>query len=201
MAGQFCSHCGGQNPPGAAFCQYCGSTLTASSSAPLPPSGPTPPPIPGAAPPSWGPSGYAGAQPPRRHSSVLRIVVLVIVVVLILAVIAYLFLPTSSPAGPVDVTIITFQSSDDACGLATVQYYGFNASLSSAVGLEFEMSNMNGSGASCTIHTVATSTPGFSIGGASPLPCVVPAGGMTNWTVTINVPSSDYTGGLTLVVT
>jgi Double zinc ribbon len=201
MAGQFCSHCGGQNPPGAAFCQYCGSTLTASSSAPLPPSGPTLPPVPAAAPPSWAPSGYAGAQPPRRHSSVLRIVVIVIVVVLIIAVLAYLFLPTSSPAGPIDVTLIAFQSADNTCGLNGVEYYGFNASLSSSLSLEFAMNNSNASATQCTIHTVATTTPGFSIGGASPLPCVIPASETVTWTVTINVPSSDYTGVLTLVVT
>ncbi|HTS32961.1 MAG TPA: hypothetical protein VMI55_03360 [Thermoplasmata archaeon] len=176
--------------------------MATSASAPLPPSGPTPPPIPAAAPPSWGPSGYSGgAQAPRRRPSALRIVAIVIVVVLMIAILAYLLLPTSSPAGPVDVTLIAFQSADNTCGLDGIEYYGFNASLSSSVSLEFAMNNSNASAAQCTIHTVATTTPGFSIGGASPLPCVIPASETVTWTLTVNVPSSDYTGVLTLVVT
>lgn len=126
---------------------------------------------------------------------------LIVVVVLLISVLAYLLAPAPSSAGPIDVTFIAFQSSDNTCGLNGVEYYGFNASLSTSVTLQFDMNNSNASAAQCTIHTVTATTSGFSIGSASPLPCVVPASETVTWTVTINVPSSDYTGVLTLVVT
>ena len=109
----------------------------------------------------------------------------VVVVVLILAVLAYTLLP--APSSPVQATFIDFVSSDNTCGLNGIEYYGFNSSLSAAVPLDFSMNNSNTTAGPCTIHTVTTPTPGFTIASATPLPCLVPSGESVYWTVTVNV--------------
>jgi hypothetical protein len=122
----------------------------------------------------------------------------VIVLVLILAVLAYALLP--APSSPVQVTFINFVSSDNTCGLNGVEYYGFNSSTGVSVPLQFGMNNSNTTGGACTIHNVVANTTGFSVAGASPLPCVVPANETVTWTVTLNVPSTNFNGVLTLIV-
>src|SRR5271170_546504 len=97
MAAVHCAQCGGINPPGAAFCQYCGSSLTGTTGTPLPQSPPpmTPPPMP---PPYANMGGYSPQPPPQRSASrVWKIVVIAVVLVVVIGVLAFFLVP-SGPA-------------------------------------------------------------------------------------------------------
>ncbi len=198
MASRFCTQCGGPNPPNATFCQYCGKPLAGA------PSGT---PIPGAVPPSgaapaggWtGPPGGYGAPPPpprRRSHTLLRIFAILIGIVLVASILVYLFVPVSTPN--VDVTVFVFESPNNICNLSGVEYYGFNTTPGGAVGVELNITgNTTGT---CTIATLTTTTPGFSVSGAN-LPLAVPEN--TNETLVFNLglPNGSYTGNVTLVAT
>lgn len=120
-----------------------------------------------------------------------------------MGVIGYLALP-SSPA--INVTVITFQSPDNPCGIATpanASWQGFTANASQVVWLLFSIGGnftAGGGTASCTISTVSSATAGFSVSGAD-LPLSIPVN--TNETLQFNVtcPSSAYNGVLNLAVT
>jgi hypothetical protein len=145
--------------------------------------------------------GYAaapGAQPPRRRS-MTRVIVIVVVVILVIGLLVFLFYPVSTPT--VNITVINFVSSDNACGLNGETASGFSTNVSQPVDLEFSMMNFNSTPGECTVHTIGTNTTGFSITGASPLPLVIPANATENWNFTVNVPGSSYTGVLTVIVT
>src|SRR5579859_1272044 len=62
-----CARCGAQNPDGNAFCQACGTPLTAAATRSTPGNPPwalaPPPPGPPAAPPPGSPGGVAGPPP------------------------------------------------------------------------------------------------------------------------------------------
>ncbi|MCI4330812.1 MAG: hypothetical protein L3K19_03055 [Thermoplasmata archaeon] len=202
MATKFCTQCGGGNLPQASFCQYCGSALMAGPGAPLagalsPSNNPPPPPPPG----PWGGSSYpvGGSAPPKRRRWGL-IVVGAVVALLVIGGIAFLFLPSSPD---VVVTGINFSSPDNACGLNGLVDNGFNASSGDSIELTYDISGNNTTGnatAPCTIHSVSTSTPGFSVTGAD-VPLMVPANAMQLLSFSVNVPDSGYTGVLSLVVT
>ncbi len=198
MAGQFCPKCGGQNPVGAAFCQYCGSPMP-SAGAPLPAGGPPLPPVPGAgAGPAYQPYAQPASPQPRRRS-LGRIVVLVVVVILVIGILAFLLLPYNTPM--VNVTEMVFVSSDNTCGLGGAIYDGFSTNTSQPVELEFTLNNSNATQAQCKINTITTNTSGFQIVNVSPLPLVIPANQSEDWTFTVNVPGSAYNGPLYLIVT
>jgi len=171
------------------------------SSAPLPPATPPPPP-----PGGWGPSPYGGGPiggPPRRSRArtVLIVVAVVVVVLLVIGVAAYLLLPAAPPA--INVTGINFQSPDDACGLNGATDTGFTANESQAMEFTYQISGnntTNGGTAACTIHTVSTSTPGFSVSGAN-VPLSIPVNSSQLLSFSVTMPSSSYTGVLTLVMT
>ncbi|MGA7861287.1 MAG: zinc-ribbon domain-containing protein [Thermoplasmata archaeon] len=211
MAARYCPQCGGANSPTAAFCQYCGTALPPAPSSPLPSSGPTgappPPPVWGAPPYDAAPYGappYSAPSPARpRRRLWLWILVGLVVFILIVGVIGYLALPYS-PA--INVTEITFQSSDNPCGIATpanASWEGFTANTSQIVWLLFSIGGNVTSGggtASCTISTVSSATAGFSVSGAD-VPLSIPAN--TNEMLQFNVtcPGSAYNGVLNLSVT
>jgi len=193
----FCTHCGGSNPDGAAFCQYCGSALSAS--APLPSLTPPPPPSFG------GPTGPSGAPVPypsqgaparRRRSRVLVIIAIVVVVILVVAVVAYELTP---PAPAVQVVFINVYAPDNVCGLNSnpTAYYGYNASTSETDTLDFPMPNYNTT--ACTIESVATNTSGFSLSDIQ-VPLTI-AGGVpdASMNITITTPGSSFSGDLNLV--
>jgi hypothetical protein len=207
MAGQFCSHCGGQNPAGAAFCQYCGSPMVGAPAAGTPlPSAPLAA-APAAGAPVWPPppGGATGAPmpppapPPRRSRRRVWIVVLV-VVILIVAVVGVLAYEASQV---VSVSQVNFSSPDNTCGLNGVVYYGFNASLGSTVAVGFDMygNNTTAGGTStgpCTVHSVSSASSGFTIATQN-TPLVVPANTTLVLWLNITVPGSSYSGALNLI--
>jgi len=199
----FCAHCGGSNPDGAVYCQFCGSTLTATS-APLPSSfAPPPPPTP--SPPSapWG----AGAPAPagRRRGgvgrTVLFVLVIVVVIILVVGVVSYFLIPT---AANVEITGVNFQSPDNVCGLdGAYDSAYYNATAGQSFTLEYDISGNNttsGGTAACEITSVSTPTAGFSISGAN-VPLAIPANSTQLLSFTVNPPGSAFTGVLTLVLT
>lgn len=194
-----CAHCGGANPDSAAFCQYCGNPLTASGAQPLPSLTPPPPPPSGPAP------GQYGAPPPRRRRSaartVLIIFVVLVVVLLVAGVVSYLLTP--APANIV-IAGINFQSPDNACGFNGAydpNYYNTTAGSSFSISYDVSGVNVTGGGtAACTITTVTTSTPGFSISGAN-VPLSIPVNSTQIFTFTVNPPGSAWTGTLTVILT
>jgi hypothetical protein len=199
MASQICPHCGGNNPPGASFCQFCGSAFTPSTSAPLPtgvPSVPTPYQAPPAA---WG-GGGPPPPAPRRRSRLLVIVVVIVVVILVLGVVAYF---TTPPPPGIQINSINVDSVDNVCGLDGASASGFAANTTDQVPLSFNVTGAsapNGGTYGCTIETVTTSTPGFSLFNVSE-PLIVPANETVILSFTVQCPNSDYTGVLTLVMT
>jgi len=129
------------------------------------------------------------------------VLVVIVVVILILGVVSYLLLPTSSPN--INITGVNFFSTDDACGLNGATASGFTANSSQAYPLSFYISGnntTNGGTAACTINSVSTSTPGFSITGAN-VPLPVPENESPLLSFTLNCPSSPYSGVLTIEVT
>jgi hypothetical protein len=127
------------------------------------------------------------------------ILVGVIVVILVISVIGYVAQP---PTSAVNVTEITFQSADDACGQANSEWEGFGANLSQVEWLAFSVGGNTTSGggtAACAISSVASATTGFSVTGAD-VPLTIPAN--TNETLQFNVtcPSTSYNGVLTIAL-
>jgi len=200
----FCSHCGASNPDNASYCQYCGNTLGGPAGGGPLPSG-VPPSAPPSMPPMAAPTGYGAPPPaPRRRRSLARtiliILVVVVVVILVLGVVAYFLIP---PAPSVTITVINFQSSDNVCGLNGATSQGYTANTSETDQLSFGITGNNTTGggtAACTIHTISTSTPGFSISGAN-VPLAIPANQTENLVFDLTVPSSGYNGNVTLVLT
>lgn len=205
MSSVFCTHCGAANPAGASFCQFCGSAITPSPAAPLPTAG-----APAAPPAGWGGpaygapgSGAAGYPPPPRRSRARTIVIVlavIVVVILVLGVVSYLLLPSATYA--INVTGINIFSSDDTCGLNGETATGFSANTSQAYPITFQITGnntTNGGTAACSISSVSTSTPGFSITGAN-VPLQVPVNASPLLSFTVNCPSSAYTGVLTLQI-
>jgi hypothetical protein len=195
MSARFCMKCGGENPPGAVFCQYCGAPMASVPSAPPLATAPVViPPPPGA----WTSGPTPTAPPPRRRRWV-RIVVVVVVVVIVLGVIGFLLLP---PAPSVTVTQINFVSPNDVCGLNNIGWQGYTSNTSEVDQFGFPLTGNNTTGgatASCTVHTVSTSTSGFSVTGNVPL--YIPANTTEILWVNITEPGSSYNGALTLVLT
>jgi hypothetical protein len=197
MSGVFCIHCGGENPPQAEFCQYCGKSMAMSPSPPILPS-----PVASAPQASWlaaTPYATTAPPPPPRPRRWGRIVVAIVAVILILGVI-FLFL---APSPNVIVTGINFSSPDDACGLNGATDYGFNASSGTSMQFTYQLSGNNttdGGTSACTINSLTTSTPGFSISGAN-VPLAIPANSTQLLSFSVNMPSSSYTGILTFVLT
>jgi hypothetical protein len=218
MAPRYCPQCGAPSSPSAAFCQYCGTALPPVPSSPLPSSGASgvsPPPPAWSTPPPAGPAYTAppygapvygappyATPPPARPKRRLWLWIIVgfVVFFLVIAAVGYLLLP-SAPA--INVTEITFASSDDACGLENSAWEGFTANESQSLYLGFNLTgpaNSSGGTLACKITTVNSTTTGFSVSGAN-VPLTIPAN--TNETLEFNVtcPSSPFNGALTVSVT
>jgi hypothetical protein len=168
-----------------------------SSETPLPSDDPSPPSTVG---PYRSDDGTTRAPPRRRIW--LTIAVVGVVVILVLGVVAFIFIPTTSPAATVTVTSIAFTSPDDACGVAGATSQGFNVSTDESLKIGVYMyGNSTATGTSaCTIQAISTTTPGFSITGAD-VPLVIPANEHATLSFTVNMPGSAFSGVLTLVVT
>ncbi len=126
---------------------------------------------------------------------------ILIVVVIIISVLAYIFVPVSSPN--VEVTEFVIASPDNVCGLDGATASGFNATPGGSLGLSFNVTGAptsDGGTAACTIETISTSTSGFSVSQAN-VPLVIPANATEILAFTLGIPSSSYTGNVTLVMT
>ncbi len=206
MATRFCTQCGGPNPANATFCQYCGKPLAGAPAGGAPPVGGAPPPAGPLPAGGWAgaPGGYGAPPPPppRRRHTILRIFAILIVIVLIASILVYLFVPVSTPN--VDITEFVFVSPDNVCGLNGVGFYGFNTTPGQAVNLTVDLTGApigNGNATlGCTLGTLTTTTSGFSVSDAN-VPLVIPANATEILAFTLGVPSSSYTGNVTLVAT
>lgn len=140
-----------------------------------------------------------GAPPPRpapKRSWLLIIAVVLVVVVLVIGVTAFLFPPP--PNSPIQVTDINIWAPDNVCGLnSNPSYYsGFNGSTSQVQVIDFGVPNFNGT--SCTIHSVTTNTTGFTLS-AIQEPLNISANGNASMNITVESPSTDFSGFLNLV--
>lgn len=201
MSAATCPNCGAPLSAGAQFCSYCGQSLpTPAAPAPASPGPVGPAPwTSSVSPPMGGSLGYprsAGGPPPRRGS---RLLVLVIVVVVVVAIVGFVFLESS--AAQVNITEINLWSPDNVCGIAANSPYDYNGfsdspGNSDPIGLQIENFNLT----TCTIHSVATNTSGFSLSGVG-VPLSVAGSGFNYLNLTINLPGSGFSGALNLVVT
>ena len=138
----------------------------------------------------------------------LIIIVVFVVILLVFGVIAYFLAPAPASGPAVTVTGINFTSPDNACGLnGAVDPTWYNTTAGQSFSLSYDISgNVTGvvSGVNttgpCEIHTISTTTAGFSITGAN-VPLAVPANATQLLGFTVNPPSSAFTGVLTLVLT
>lgn len=198
MAGTFCIHCGGNNPPGAVYCQYCGSAMPGAGSTPLS-QGPAAP-LSSAG--GWNPppgATYPYAPPPPRRHRLLMVVVIVVVVLVVISVVAYYLLVSSAPA--VQVGYINIWAPDNVCGLNSnpIAFYGFNSSTGASQTFDFDMANFNAT--PCTIHSVVTNTSGFTLS-AIQVPLTIPGSDQNaSMNMTITSPGSSFNGNLNLVLT
>jgi zinc-ribbon domain len=219
VAARYCPKCGAPNSASAAFCQYCGAALPAAPASPLPSGALAGAPVP--SPPAWGappPGAPAFGQPPygtspygtpvygppppvrpKRHIW-LWIVVGIVVLFVVIAAIGFFLVP----AGPaINVSEITMQSADNACGLANSTWDGFTANASQVLWLGFGVTgptNASGGTYACAIASVNVVTAGFSIFGAN-TPLDVAANSNATLQFNVTCPSSSYNGELTLSLT
>ncbi len=126
--------------------------------------------------------------------------VVIVVVILVLGVVSFLF----APAPPsIQVNAIDVVSADDVCGLDGASANGFTANTTDQVPLSFNITGADATPSGtlgCTIESVTTSTPGFSLLNVTE-PLIVPADETVILSFTVQCPSTDFTGTLTLVMT
>ena len=151
--------------------------------------------------PAYGAPAYGAPAPARPKRRLwLYIIVGIVVLFVILAAIDFFLIPTG-PA--IDVTEITFQSTDDACGLANSNWDGFTANSSQVLYIGFNLTgpaNSSGGTNACTIETVSALTAGFSVGGAN-VPLNIPKNDNATLQFNVTCPSSSFNGVLDLTVT
>jgi hypothetical protein len=99
----------------------------------------------------------------------------------------------SGPPGPVTVSVILVNSPDNACGLNGANAGGYNSPGFGGHSI-FWWLPMSGAALPCTVSSVTTSTPGFSV--SSTLPTTV-SSDQTPIEVTVYAPAA-YNGTLTL---
>ena len=196
MATGRCPACGAAADPSSRFCAYCGTALPGDAG-PLPSSGaPTAPePVPAGAPP-----GFPGVSRPSpgRPSRALVVVVILVVLFLVVGVVAFAGLLT--PAAPIQVSAIFVYAPHNTCGLNLTPIYfpGFNSSKGANETLDFSMPNYNTS--ACVVHAAATNTSGFALYNVQ-APVTIPGSSSASMNITIHVPSSSYSGVMSLVLT
>ncbi len=100
-----------------------------------------------------------------------------------------------SPPPVVNVVGVTFQSTDNACGLGGASAPGFVT----FAGGTFTWNWTVFSGTSCRISTLSSATPGFQVI-ASDVPLSMAAGAGPLLTVTLTTPSGGFSGSLFLDV-
>lgn len=183
-----------------------------SGALPPPPPGWSPPPLPSTPPPPPPPfpppPGY-GPPPPSPGSgtdrTVLIVVVVVVVVIAVIAIAGFLvlgfFVSTVSHIishEPENVTSIAYTSPDFVCGISLVQGTSVaEGSPGASVSISQALSNTNST--SCEIRFVTALTSGFVV--TSPnVPLEIIPGGTQSLTYTLVLPTTAYTGPVTIVL-
>jgi len=139
--------------------------------------------------------GAPTSPPPRRRRRTLLIVI-VVVVILVIGVIAFASFESQSPA--IQVGFINIWAPDNVCGLNTnpIAYYGFNSSTGASESLDFPVPNYNAT--ACTIESVTTNSSGFSLSSVQ-VPLEIAGNGTGSMNMTIEVPTSSFSGDMNLV--
>lgn len=141
------------------------------------------------------PAPESGGPPPKKGRRTLWIAVIVVVIVVSVAVVYELGLFAPS----IDVSSVTFESSDHAClDRPMIDHSGFTAHGGASVGYSFELTNPNTT-ATCSVQAVSTSTSGFGVSGAN-TPLEIPASGSAVLSFTINIPDHAYIGNVTVLL-
>jgi zinc-ribbon domain len=190
MAPVICGRCGSPAVPGARFCAQCGSPLpvpVATGPTPTSPPGPSlaasPPPVRTTAPPL--------KFQPRRTWIVAAVVAAAVAVTALVLVLAAV--PT------VTVTAIDFSSVDNACGANDNDLdTGFSIRANSVEPFSVTVVNTDPN-ASCTVHSLTATTPGFALTGVN-VPLTVGPNGNATLSFTIHGPASGYDGVLAIDV-
>jgi hypothetical protein len=122
--------------------------------------------------------------------------VILVVVILVGGAITLLFV--FSPGPPVQVNNINLWAPDNVCGLNSNPSYfsGFNGSTGQNQSIDFGIPNYNSS--TCTVVGVSTNTSGFILSMIQ-VPLTIPGNGTGSMNISIQSPSSSFTGNLNLV--
>ena len=178
----FCSRCGTPLNAGATFCSKCGT-----------PAGGVPLGAPSIAAP------MVATPPPSRKRRRWVLPVIIVVVVIVVVGIAAAVLVGLSQATGVKVTAVNWSGSNSCGGLSGSSTVGFTGSDGATFTYTVTgLTNLDPI-LSCTITSIASGTSGFSISGGN-LPLTIAASGTASLSITVNLPSSSYSGVLDLVV-
>jgi hypothetical protein len=143
--------------------------------------------------PSQKPMDHGPRLPPEpREKPYAGLLVIVVAVIVVVA-----FLVAFFPANPTPtyVTSVNITSQDRVCGLGGNILGGFDAGLGATVNEGVGVYNRS----SCTIQSVSITTAGFELSGAN-TPLAVPAYTQGYLLFNITVPSTAYTGAITINV-
>jgi hypothetical protein len=142
-------------------------------------------------------------MPEQRHSRTRLIVAIAATVVVVLIVVGalfayYTFQQAASKANAINITGVNYQVS--GCGFNSFTGTGgtTDAGTTATFTSTWHYNGFLGFG-SCTINSVSTDTPGFSLV-SSNAPLVINGGSTQTLTVTVETPSSSYTGVLDIIV-
>lgn len=209
-----CPGCGGSNPTGATQCAWCGSDLPLSTSTYPPPlifnhPGASLPVEPEELPDAPASSDDDTSEERGTYWTGMRVVRLVLASVVLVVLVAALVYNASNSAGgssgspggagssggPVQVSVIQVNSPDDACGLAGAVAGEFVSPAFSFHPISWWLP-LNGVQLPCTVSSVVSDTPGFSLTANVPLTV---SSAETPLMITLYTPAT-YSGVLTLTI-
>jgi len=134
-------------------------------------------------------------EPPSRASRVL--VVVVVIGVAVAAGVAF-YVAENHP-NFVNVSVVDWTGSNLCGGLSGNTSTGFTGSTGSSHAYTVAPIHNTNRKSSCTIDAITPQTAGFSVSGGN-IPLTIRPGGTTALNFTIQLPGSEYSGNLTLVV-
>ncbi|MGA8302592.1 MAG: hypothetical protein WA691_00020 [Thermoplasmata archaeon] len=124
------------------------------------------------------------------------VVAVVVAITLIVLAVAYFLAITNFG---IDVSGVSWGGSNSCAGLSGQTTPGFTGHNGGTASYSVTLSNQDPL-SSCTIHSISATTPGFSVTGGN-LPLTISAGGSATLALTIDLPSSNFSGIIELVVT
>jgi hypothetical protein len=134
---------------------------------------------------------------PKKSRTGLVVVIVVVIVVIILMAVAAALLLTRPKLG-VDVNGVKWSGSNPCAGLSGQTTPGFVGPDGGTLSYSLGVSNPSPI-LGCTINSISATTSGFSVSGGN-LPLTISAGGSATLAFTIDLPGSDFSGVLDLVV-